>query len=124
MGRVEIKRGGFWHAVCGIGWEKHDADVVCRQLGFPEAALEVTQREFAFEAALAWLTSIRCQGNETSLDQCVRADWKLEPECEYKQVAGAVCKMDNVTSGNAFVVVVVVVVAVIVVFVVVVASLF
>ena len=100
IGRVEIKQGGFWHAICSTGWEKHDADVVCRQLGFPEAVLEVAQRQFGYEVGLLWMTSVRCQGNETSLDQCVSADWKLEPECAYKHVAGVVCKIDNVTSGN------------------------
>ena len=100
MGRVEIQQQGLWHALCSIGWDKHDADVVCRQLGYPEAVLEVGHGQFGFGSVPLWLTSIRCQGNETSLDQCVSAGWKLEPTCNDKHSAGAVCKVANITSGN------------------------
>ncbi|KAJ7374473.1 scavenger receptor [Desmophyllum pertusum] len=48
MGGVEIQQHDIWHAVCSIGWEKHDADVVCRQLGFPEAVVELGQVQFWF----------------------------------------------------------------------------
>jgi len=35
-GRVNIYNDvtGQWLPVCADGWTKHDADVVCRQLGF------------------------------------------------------------------------------------------
>ncbi len=119
MGRVEIKQHGFWHAVCSIGWDKHDADVVCRQLGFTQAVVEVGHGQFGSSLALSgstpqeattmkqgsvpgpmWLTSVRCQGNETSLDQCVSAGWELEADCEKTYGAGVICKMDNITDGN------------------------
>ena len=100
MGRVEIQQEGFWHTVCSIGWEKHDADVVCHQLGYPEAVLEVGHGQFGVGSGPMWLTSIRCLGNESSLDQCVSAGWKLEPTCWDHNGAGVVCKMNNITGGN------------------------
>ncbi|KAJ7374478.1 Neurotrypsin [Desmophyllum pertusum] len=100
MGGVEIHQHGIWHAVCSIGWEKHDADVVCRQLGFPEAVVEVGHGQFGSGPGPMWLTSVGCQGNETSLDQCVSAGWELDTDCGKKYGAGVICKMDNITGDG------------------------
>ena len=36
-GRMLICDGMEWRAVCQGGWDREDATVVCRQLGFPAA---------------------------------------------------------------------------------------
>ena len=33
-GRLEIFRNGLWGTVCGFHFDKADADVACRQMGF------------------------------------------------------------------------------------------
>ena len=40
-GRVEIYSGGKWGAVGDEGWDMTDGNVVCKELGFPEA-LEIS----------------------------------------------------------------------------------
>ena len=35
IGRVEVCVSGFWSSICNNLWDSRDADVVCRQLGFP-----------------------------------------------------------------------------------------
>ena len=33
-GRVEVCVNGVWGTICGTGWNKIDAFVVCKQLGY------------------------------------------------------------------------------------------
>ena len=40
-GRVEICRGNRWGTVCDNGWQRADAKVVCRQLGFSSAGINI-----------------------------------------------------------------------------------
>lgn len=35
FGRLEVLYNGVWGSVCGDNWNKKNAEVVCKQLGYP-----------------------------------------------------------------------------------------
>ena len=35
-GRVDVLHNGQWGSICGKGFQKNDADVICKMLGFTD----------------------------------------------------------------------------------------
>ncbi|XP_072181515.1 CD5 antigen-like [Diadema setosum] len=90
-GRVEVYHNSQWATVCDDSWDLQDADVVCRQLGLPEA-LTATRLAFFGEgnSSQAILTSILCSGFESGLMECHYAD-NPSLYCGHYEDAGVVC---------------------------------
>ena len=94
-GRVEVRFAGVWGTVCRSGFEKVDADVVCRQLGFP-AAQEVAPVSWSFGhgGGPIWVSHLRCTGNETSIEQCPRGvEWGIVTNCSHSDDVGVICQL-------------------------------
>ena len=91
-GRVEVFYNGTWGTVCDDWWDLHDADVVCRQLGY-DGALSAP-RAAAFEQGTGpiWLADVGCFGNEKSIFQCGHQGWGVE-NCRHSKDAGVVCRL-------------------------------
>ena len=74
--------------VCDDEWDLEDAAVVCRQLGFAGVDRATRESEFGTVSSQFAMDNVRCQGNETSLDQCRH---KSGDDCDGHEAAGVVC---------------------------------
>jgi hypothetical protein len=87
-GRVEVYYNGTWGTVCDDAWELADADVVCRQLGFPGARTAIQQ--YGGGADPIHLDDVSCNGNEERLNLCPALPVG-EHNCVHEEDAGVIC---------------------------------
>eukprot|EP00299_Pterocystis_sp_00344_P019256 c9573_g1_i2.p1 GENE.c9573_g1_i2~~c9573_g1_i2.p1 ORF type:complete len:881 (+),score=197.66 c9573_g1_i2:34-2676(+) len=90
-GRVEVLRDGVWGTVCNDGFTVHNADVVCRQLSLGNAISPFFSTDSAETDLLVLLDDVRCNGEESSIDECTHLPWG-ENNCNgYQQNVAVHC---------------------------------
>ena len=80
-----------YEAICHDNWDKVDADVACREAGFPRGALQETRGQDSGGLVIT-MNEFDCTGVEKHLIACKH---KERRDCMSNQAAGAVC--DSVT---------------------------
>ena len=79
-----------WVWVCDDQWNKQDADVVCRELGYTGSSTFYTSTYIDDSKGAKWLNNPRCAGNENSLFSCTHDG--LGPEsCLNNEITGVRC---------------------------------
>ncbi|XP_062592923.1 scavenger receptor cysteine-rich domain superfamily protein-like [Saccostrea cucullata] len=89
-GVVEVLKNYRWRSVCKERWNKNNADVTCKSLGF-SGGFPVSSLMFVEDTDYAYmLGSMNCVGDEDSLLQCFRS---ITPSssCYSRGKAGVVC---------------------------------
>lgn len=90
-GRVEVYHSGAWGTVCDDGWSLTNANVVCKQLGYPDGAS--TWEESAYfgkgEGPIL-LDDVTCTGRERYLADCENDGWYYN-NCDHNEDVGVRC---------------------------------
>ena len=95
---MEIFHNGNWGTVCDDHWDIRDANVVCRQLGFPSAASALGSARFGAGSGRIWLDDVRCSGSESSIADCHHGGWG-EGDCDHREDASVICSGKPSSSG-------------------------
>ncbi|XP_076317546.1 lysyl oxidase homolog 2-like [Tachypleus tridentatus] len=91
QGNVEIYHFGEWGSICDDEWDQREADIVCRQLGYPSAQRPTTDSLYGHARPTIWMDNLFCFGHEKRLDECPFDGWGLT-DCNSKEAAGVVCQ--------------------------------
>lgn len=89
-GRVEIYFNGQWGTVCSNGWDINDANVVCKELGFPQATQAFTYAHHGQGSGPIWMDDVACSGSELLLSQCSHRGWGIS-DCTHSEDASVQC---------------------------------
>ena len=95
-GRVEVCRFGCWGTVCDEGWDRYDANVACRQLGFETDKAIPTWGAYFGEVKAdqpIFLSQAECEKdrNPSDLINCTNITNRIN-DCLHSQDAGVICQ--------------------------------
>lgn len=93
-GNVEIFHNGRWGNICDDEWDKYEAEVVCRQLGFELDVKATHSGTFGNARRKYWMDNLFCNGKETELSEC-RFDGWGQSDCDHSEAAGVVCTVEK-----------------------------
>lgn len=82
--------------ICDDGFGMQNAEVACKELGYPQGALEVRGNSFYAKdmkenSSVYLMDDVKCIGNETSLKDCDFNGWGIT-NCLDQEIVGVVCK--------------------------------
>ena len=101
-GRLEVQVNGVWGTVCDDFWGLDEADIVCRQLGYPGGALVADGTPVAGTGLPIWLDNVMCSGTEFFIWDCAN-NGPGSHNCAHFEDVYLVCRpnaTDNTTTAR------------------------
>ncbi|XP_021942881.1 uncharacterized protein LOC110841538 isoform X2 [Zootermopsis nevadensis] len=105
-GRVEVKVFGQWGLICDDLFGLRDAEVVCRELGFPLGAAKILppgsyiNRDHT-EDAIFLVDDLMCLGNESSILECEFEGWGVH-DCLREEAVSVMCSVPDQICASGF----------------------
>jgi lysyl oxidase-like protein 2/3/4 len=93
-GNIEIFHNGRWGNICDDEWDKYEAEVVCRQLGFTRGGKATHSGAYGNARRKFWMDNLFCTGREKELSDC-RFDGWGSSDCDHSEAAGVVCVIEK-----------------------------
>ena len=105
-GRVEVFVDGIWGTVCDDYFDTDNANVVCRQLGYPPgtqegggyvSSIQYRNAYFGSGTGPIWLDDVACTGAEAALSLCTynAGGWGSH-NCGHSEDVGVACQVAGV----------------------------
>ena len=88
-GRLEVYHKGTWGTVCSDYFDDRAAGVVCYMLGYGYAGKFIGDRYGAGSGQIL-LDDIRCNGTETTIEDCRHSDWGVH-DCGHDKDVSVSC---------------------------------
>nr|XP_016853383.1 PREDICTED: soluble scavenger receptor cysteine-rich domain-containing protein SSC5D-like [Anolis carolinensis] len=89
-GYLEVLYNQQWGTVCDIGWDTHDAQVVCRELNCGDNAKAFGGVCYGQGSGPIWLENVNCTGEEIALAECPKSPWGKH-SCNHSQDVNVEC---------------------------------
>lgn len=83
-GRLEVSINGDWDSICSYYWNRHAANVVCRELGYRRAYRYRIMCERPRIRLNQLITRVNCNGEEESIRDC-KIDTSFDINCYTRQ---------------------------------------
>ncbi|KXJ07932.1 Scavenger receptor cysteine-rich type 1 protein M130 [Exaiptasia diaphana] len=87
QGILQIFYNGQWGTICDDYWDMTDTNIACKQLGYKSS---VSYKYLGRGSGPIWLDLVKCNGDESSLDQCKHRGWGKH-NCRHTEDVGVVC---------------------------------